>query len=151
MFERDYLMTLLLQFFRALVRANELRHEKDDPESASKMLEGAIQEAVEIDGAALLALAPESIAQVMRVSDVDPDVTQFVARSLLLDSVYLTQAGNLELAALRVGQAHAIADEYGFELPQNPADFDSITEGLEEAALAGGFDKVKDNDFDLEW
>ncbi len=151
MFERDYLMNLLMQFFKALMRANELRHEKDDPEAASEMLEAAIQEAVELDGAALLALAPESMAQVMRVSDVDPDVTQFVSRSLLLDSVYLAQAGKDELAALRLGQAHAIAREYGFSLPENPADFDGITEGLEEAALAGGFDKAKDGDFNVEW
>lgn len=150
MFERDYLMNLLMQFFRALMRANELRNEKDDPEKASDLLEGAIQAAVEIDGAALLALAPESIAQVMRVSDVDPNVTQFVARSLLLDSVYLTQAGKEDKAALRIGQAHAIAREYGFELPDNPADFDSITEGLEEAALAGGFDAV-DDEPRIEW
>lgn len=154
MFERDYLMNLLMQFFRALMRANDLRHEKDDPEAASKMLEGAIQEAVEIDGAALLALAPDSIAQVMRVSDVDPNVTQFVARSLLLDSVYLTQADKPDMAALRLAQAHAIADEYGFGLPENPADFESITEGLEEAALAGGFDGREHDildDLNLRW
>lgn len=150
MFEKDYLMNLLMTFFRALMRANERRQEKDDPEMASKMLEGAIQEAVEIDGAALLALSPESIAQVMRVSDVDPNVTQFVARSLLLDSVYLTQAGKIEEAGLRAGQAHAIAQEYGFGLPENPADFESITEGLEEAALAGGFDKL-DDEPEIRW
>lgn len=142
MFEQDYLVRMLLQFFKALVRSNELRHEKDDPQGAADSLEDAIGNAVEMDGAALLALAPESIAQIMRVSGVDPNVTQFVARSLLLESVYLDDAGNAELAALRAQQARAVAAEYGFGLPDDPSDFEALTEGLEEAALAGGFDRV---------
>lgn len=143
MFEQDYLMRLMLQFFKALVRINEHRHEEDDPESAADSLEDAITNALEIDGAALLSLAPESIAQIMRVSGIDPNVTQFVARSLLLESTYLQDAGKSYLADTRAAQARAIALEYGFELPDDPSDFDSITEGLEEAALAGGFDKVE--------
>lgn len=139
MFEQDYLMKLLLQFFQAMVRASALKDEKDDPESAADLLEDAISNATEMDGGVLLSLAPESIAQVMRVSGVDPNVTQFVARSLLLESVYLDEAGNKGLAAVRDAQARAIADEYGFGLPDDPSDFEKITEGLEEAAEAGGF------------
>ena len=142
MFEQDYLVHLLLQFFRGLMRSHELRQEKDDPQAAADLLEGAIGSAVEMDGSTLLSLAPESIATVMQVSGIDPDVTQFVARGLLLESVYLTDAGNLEKAAIRAGQARAIAAEYGFELPDDPSDFDMLTEGLEEAALAGGFSKI---------
>ena len=140
MFEQDYLVHLLLQFFRGLMRANELREEKDDPQAAADLLESAIGEATEMDGATLLSLAPESIATVMQVSGIDPDVTQFVARSLLLESVYLEEAGNY-LSSIRAGQARAIAEAYGFDLPDDPSDFDAITEGLEEAALAGGFNK----------
>ena len=142
MFEQDYLVHLLLQFFRGLMRSHELRQEKDDPQAAADLLEGAIGSAVEMDGSTLLSLAPESIATVMQVSGIDPDVTQFVARGLLLESVYLTDAGNLEKAAIRAGQARAIAAEYGFELPDDPSDFDLLSEGLEEAALAGGFSKI---------
>lgn len=143
MFEQDYLVRMLLQFFKALVRSNELRHEKQDPEGAADSLEDAISNAVEMDGAALLSLAPESIAQIMKVSGVDPNVVQFVARSLLLESVYLADAGKMELSALRSGQARSIAEEYGFGLPDDPSDFKAITSGLEEAALAGGFDRVE--------
>ena len=139
MFEQDYLMKLLLQFFQAMVRASALRDEKDDPESAADLLEDAIGNATDMDGGVLLSLAPESIAQVMRVSGVDPNVTQFVARSMLLESVYLSEAHNPGLAAVRAAQARAIAEEFGFELPEDPSDFETITEGLEEAAEAGGF------------
>ena len=70
-------------------------------------------------------------------------MTEFVARGMLLESVYLTDAGNLEKAAIRAAQARAIAAQYGFELPDDPSDFESLTEGLEEAAMAGGFSKVE--------
>lgn len=142
MFEQDYLVRLLLQFFQGLLKSYERHRDKEDPQGAADLLEAAIGEATDMDGAVLLSLAPESIASVMRVSGIDPNVTQFVARSLMLESVYLRDAGDDGLANTRLGQARAIAREYGFELPPDPADFDSITEGLEEAALAGGFDRV---------
>ena len=136
MIQQDYLMRLLLQFFQAMARSWELNHNHNHPEEAADMIEAAIGNATDIDGATLLSLSPDSIAQIMRVTDVDPRVTQFIARSMLLESVYLTQAQQSDLASLRKEQAAAIADEYGFELPDDPSDFESITEGLEEAALA---------------
>ena len=140
MLEQDYLMRMLLQFFKAIIRSDEMIHEGKRPQDAADTLEDAIGNATEMDGAALLSLSPESIAQIMRVTGIDPNVTQFVARSMLLESVYLHEANEHGLANIRALQARAIAKEYGFELPPDPADFDSITQGLEEAALAGGFD-----------
>lgn len=137
MLEQDYLMKLLLRFFQAMVRTVEIKDE--DPEGAADLLEDAIGNATDMDGGVLLSLAPESIAQVMKVSGIDPNVTQFVARSLLLESVYLAEAHRDGLALVRAEQARAIAKEYGFDLPENPSDFDTITEGLEEAAETGGF------------
>ena len=140
MFEQDYLMRLLLQFFQGLMKSYERLIDNEDPQGAADLLEVAIGEATDMDGAALLSLAPESIATVMRVSGIDPNVTQFVARSMLLESVYLADAGDVALSELRASQACAIAAAYGFDLPSDPADFDSITEGLEEAALSGSFE-----------
>ena len=143
MFEQDYLVRLLLQFFQGLLKSLERRNEREDPAGAAELIEATVGEATDMDGQALLSLAPESIASVMRVSGIDPDVTQFIARSLLLESVYLTEAGNDALAATRAGQARAIASEYGFGLPDDPSDFETITEGMEEAAEAGGFSKLE--------
>ena len=135
MLEQDYLVRLLLQFFQAMSRSWELKLEKDDPMAAADMLEIAIGNAVDMDGATLLSLAPESIAQIMQATDVDPTVTQFVARSMLLESVYLDEAGQAGLSSLRASQARAIAQAYGFDLPPDPSDFDAITQGLEEMAV----------------
>ena len=49
MLEQDYLMKLILQFFRGMVRSWELKEEKDDPELAADMLETAIGTATEMD------------------------------------------------------------------------------------------------------
>ena len=140
MLEQDYLMKLILQFFRGMVRSWELKEEKDDPELAAEMLETAIGTATEMDGAVLLSLSPDSIAQVLRVSGTDPNVVEFVARGLLLESVYLSEAGNDELAGVRAAQARALADDYGFELPDDPTDFDAMEENLDEIALQGDLD-----------
>ena len=140
MLEQDYLMKLILQFFRGMVRSWELKEEKDDPELAADMLETAIGAATEMDGAVLLSLSPDSIAQVLRVSGTDPNVVEFVARGLLLEAVYLSEAGNDELAGVRAAQARALADDYGFELPDDPTDFDAMEENLDEIALQGDLD-----------
>lgn len=140
MLEQDYLMKLILQFFRAMVRSWELKEEKDDPDLAADMLESAIGTATEMDGSVLLSLSPDSIAQVLRVSGTDPNVIEFVARGLLLESVYLSEAGNDELASIRAAQARALADDYGFELPDDPSDFDAMEENLDEIALQDDMD-----------
>ena len=136
MFEQDYLMRQLLMFFQALTRSWEQMEEDEDPQGAADTLENAISAATDIDGTALLSLAPESIASIMQVTGIDPHIVEYLSRSMLLESVYLEKAGNADLAAVRSAQAHAVADAYGFGLPDDPSDFKAITEGLDEAALA---------------
>ena len=135
MFEQDYLVKQFLMFFKALTRSWEQMEEEKDPFAAADTLEDAISAASDMDGTALLTLAPESIASIMQVTGVDPRIVEYISRSMLLESVYLEQGGDSGLADVRAAQAHAIADAYGFGLPEDPSDFDAITEGLEEEAL----------------
>ena len=87
-------------------------------------------ESTDIDGGVLLSLSPESIASVMQVSGTDPRVTEYVARTLLLASGYLREANEHALADLRAQQAHAIADAYGFPLPERPEDLEELLDDL---------------------
>lgn len=135
MFEQDYLVKQFLMFFKALTRSWEQMEEEKDPFAAADTLEDAISAATDMDGTALLTLAPESIASIMQVTGVDPRIVEYISRSMLLESVYLEQGGDSGLADVRAAQAHAIADAYGFGLPEDPSDFNAITEGLEEEAL----------------
>lgn len=133
MLEQDYLMRLIITFFQAMRRSWEKSEVDRDPQGAADTLEAAIDAATDLDGAALLSLAPESIATVMQVSGVDPNVTEFVARGMLLESVYLEQAGQPHLASVRSAQAHALAQAYGFDLPEDPTDFDTLERAIEES------------------
>lgn len=128
MFERDYLMRLLSQYFEAVRRSIRLAKDDEDPLGAADMLEAAIGKATDIDGDVLLSLAPESIASVMQVSGIDPKVSGFIARGLLLESRYLAQAGDRGRAGLREQQARAVAEAYGINLPDG-ADAVALAEG----------------------
>lgn len=122
MFEQDYLMRLLAEFIAAIRRSMERASGLRDPRGAAAMLEAAVGEAVEMDGETLLALAPESIAAVLTVTGVEPGVTEYLARSLMLASRYRAEAGEADLAALREAQARAIADAWGHDLGPDAAE-----------------------------
>lgn len=134
MFEQDYLMKLLLAFYQAMFKSlRRVMDEDEDPREAADTLDEVVGNAVGMDGKSLLSLAPESITGVLKVSGTDPRVTEFVSRSLLLSSSYLAQAGQTALASLRAQQARAIADAYGFELPDDPTQLDDLKELAEQA------------------
>ncbi len=116
MLQRDYLMKLLNDFAQAIVRTLEREKVNLDPEEAALSLEDAIGQAVDMDGVALLSLAPESFASILEVSDTDPRVIEYIARSLLLGSEYMAEAGNQAIANLRREQALALADTYELDL-----------------------------------
>ena len=130
MYERDYLMRIVLMYAEILRRSWFRARQDDDPKGAASMLEEAVGEATEIDGATLLSLAPESMAAILQVSGTDPRVMEYVARSLLLASVYLREAGEPVLADLRLEQARAVANTYGIILPDSPEELAGITEEI---------------------
>lgn len=120
MFERDYLMSIIMKYAEMLVKSWSRHKDKDDPLGSAQMLETAVGDATDIDGEALLSLAPESMASIMQVSGVDPRVCEYIGRSLVLTSTYLQEAGDQERAALRYQQAQALSQAYGFALPDSP-------------------------------
>lgn len=134
MFEQDYLMKLLLAFYQAMFKSlRRVTDEDEDPKEAADTLDEVVGNVVGMDGTSLLSLTPESVAGVLQVSGTDPRVTEFIARSLLLSSEYLTQAKQGALASLRVEQARAIADAYGIDLPDDPTDLSDLKEMAEQA------------------
>lgn len=135
MLQQDYLVRLIMRLIEAITKSLHRAKDDDDPQGAAEMLESAIGEATDIDGAVLLSLAPESIASIMQVSGVDPRVAGYVARSLKLESEYLVKADNLSLAALRLQQAEALGKAYGvdFEMPLEDAIDPETVESLSES------------------
>lgn len=125
MFERDYLVRMLVDLANAIRRSMQKARGEKDLEGAAQSLENSITSATDLDGSVLLSLSPESIARVLKVSNTDPRVVIYIAHSMKLQAHYLTQLGNNELANLREKQAQALASSYNFDLPQNMDEVDS--------------------------
>lgn len=131
--EQDYLMRIVLQYAEILRRSWFKARGEKDPKGAADMLEAAVGEATDIDGDALLSLAPESMASVLQVSGTDPRVCEYIARSLLLASAYLRDAGQGALADVRLEQARALAAAYGMDIPNSPEEMEALMEEEVEA------------------
>ena len=89
---------------------------QNDPRAAADMLDEAVSDATEMDGDLLLRMAPESMAAMLQLSQPDPQLMEYVSRSLLLSSQYLREAGDASASALRQEQAYAVARAFGVEL-----------------------------------
>lgn len=124
LFERDYLVRMLVDLAAAIKRSMQLARGEKDLESATAALENSITNAVDLDGSVLLTLAPESIAQVLQISNTDPRVVIYIAHSMLLQSHYLRELNDENLASLREEQAKALAQAYHFELPDKLENLD---------------------------
>lgn len=122
MFERDYLVRMLVDLAAAIRRSLDRARGEKDFAGAAQTLENSITSATDLDGSVLMTLAPESIAQVLQVANTDPRVVIYVAHSMLLQSHYLDKAGNTDMASLRSKQAYALASAYNFSLPENISD-----------------------------
>lgn len=140
MFERDYLMRIFIQFAEVLRRSWFKAREERDPKAAADMLENAVGEATDIDGATLLSLAPESMVSVLQVSGTDPRVIEYVARGLMLASLYLREAGESALSLLRLEQAQALSVAYELGLPDSPEEMASLLDEDDEVAEAAIID-----------
>ena len=79
----------------------------------------------------------------MQVSGVDPRVSEYIARSLLLASGYLAEAGEGELSALRAEQARALAEAYDLDLPDTPEELATLLDEAD-AALAKDAESTMD-------
>lgn len=132
MLHQDYIVRMLSELAAAVTRCVLRQENRRTPEESADMLEEAVGNAVAIDGAAFLSLAPDSIAQIMQVTGTDARVSEYVARTIMLASSYLAEAGQPELAALRREQALAIADAYGHDI----TDMDGSLERAGEAAVS---------------
>ena len=119
MLHRDYLVEQFIRFAEAIrLSWTKAKGEAADPLDAAELLEAAVGNATNIDGATLLLLSPDSIASILQITDTDPDVVEYLARTLLLESEYLAEGGEQARSDLRRDQAYAIARGYGIPLSE---------------------------------
>ena len=108
---QDYLMRMFMQLAAAMKESLLRARGENDPRVAADMLDAAISDATE--------MAPESMAAMLQLSQPDPQLMEYVTRSLLLSSRYSSEAGDSSIAALRRGQAYAVARAFGVDLDEN--------------------------------
>ena len=77
MFEQDYLMRIIAQLLGAIRRSMERAAGEEDPDGAARALDMALGDATDLDGEALLSLAPESLASVLQVCPPGEAVTVY--------------------------------------------------------------------------
>ena len=111
MFEQDYLMRIIAQLLGAIRRSMERAAGEEDPDGAASALDMALGDATDLDGEALLSLAPESLASVLQVSGVDR---------------YHGEAGRPDVAELRQAQGRAVAAAFGHELGADPVSDEAL-------------------------
>ena len=126
MFEQDYLMRIIAQLLGAIRRSMERAAGEEDPDGAARALDMALGDATDLDGEALLSLVPESLASVLQVSGVDPHLTEYIARSLMLSGRYHGEAGRADMAELRRAQGRAVAAAFGHELGSDPVSDEEV-------------------------
>ena len=98
MLQQDYLLRMFLQIATAIRESLQRSRGEQDP--------------------LLLRMAPETMAAMLQLSQSDPLLMEYVARTLLLSSKYLYDAGEDERASLRKEQAFAVAHAFGIELSE---------------------------------
>lgn len=116
MLQQDYLVRMLMRLAEAISKSLAKAKDDEDPDAAAELLEAAVGEATELDGAVLLSLSPESIASVVQISGTDPRAVEYIVRTLMLEASYLEDAGKPEKAALRNEQAYALAGAYDIDV-----------------------------------
>ena len=116
MITEDYLMRMLLNFFKALVDAQSRALNQKDMVGAAESLENLVGETSSLGPDMFLKLSPDSIATILQTTGNDPKVTEFMARSLMQAAEYREKAGDVDTANLRREQAKAIAEAYGHDL-----------------------------------
>ncbi len=132
MLEEDYIMRLLMNFFAGIRRCIEREEEKRQPSEAARTLDTLVGDAVDLDPDMLLSLTPDSAAGLLKMSGTDPRVVEYVSRTLLLSSSYYSEAGEGELADLRQQQAHALAEVFDYDLPDEEVSGESMQKFLDD-------------------
>ena len=149
MIEQDYLMRRLLALFAAIRRSweKELKHE--DPLDSAEQLELALGSAVDFESGLLLSLAPESFSTMVQVSGTDRRLVEFMLRSLAMASQLRAKGSDEAGAALRMAQAQALAQAYGFsdeEWAMDPSSMKGLFDEMDK--LEDGLDRKSPKPFD---
>lgn len=116
MFERDYLVRMLVNLANAIRKSLNKARGEGDLSASIEILQDSITNSIDIDGSVLMSLNPDSFVSVIKVSNTDPRAVVYIVYSMLLQSYYLKKLNQTELSLLRQQQAEKLACEYNVDI-----------------------------------
>ena len=139
MLQRDYILEIVEQFVDGVSAA--LRRALDGDVSACEDVESQVAELLELDRGTALALAPDSLVTMMVLSGMGDSVASYVCYALDRLAVLYERDGDEDTAGLRRLQARAVAESFGCDPSEPPAELaalDAELAGMEMSAVFGG-------------
>lgn len=132
MLQRDYILVLLEDFVASVVPRLRLVVRDGDLDAAAEA-ERDLAGLLDLDASCALALSPESLVTMTRLSGVGETVAGHAACVLDVLARAYARAGMAEVADLRAAQARAMAEAFGWDMSDVPEGL----EGLREAPAGG--------------
>ncbi len=122
MLQRDYILELIAQFAESVRDSLKLASRKKDL-AACEDVERQIGELLELDYRTALQLAPDSLVTMMVLSGMGDAVASYVCFALRRLSEIYAEAGNEDLAHIRMAQAMAVAESFNCSVEDVPEEF----------------------------
>lgn len=128
-------MRMFMQLAAAMKESLLRARGENDPRVAADMLDAAISEQQRWMVAFFCAWRQNRWQQCCQLSQPDPQLMEYVSRSLLLSSRYSAEAGDLSISALRREQAYAVARAFGVSLDDNSVNQQELDALFERSGL----------------
>ncbi len=106
-YQTDYVLRLIEQL-SAMVRLALERLGAKDPEAHCRLAGQAIGTALTMDPDLASSLAPQSLASLLKLGDLDDRVVELVAQAIEVEATALENRGDVVLSEFRHEQANAV-------------------------------------------
>ena len=126
MLQRDYILALLEDFVSTVVPCLRKAFLHDDLSSVHEV-EQELAGLLDLDASCALALTPDSLVTMTRLSGIGDSLAGYAAYVLTALADVYDQTSNSELAELRRAQGRAMAQAFGWDLSEVPEGFDEIS------------------------
>lgn len=124
MLQRDYVLEIIGQFVEGVSRA--LRRAALGEKDGLLATEREIGDILELEPSTALALAPDSLVTMMVLSGIGDSVAAYVCYALDRLARLYEAAGDGDAAGLRRLQARAVAESFGCDPDQPPAELAAL-------------------------
>ena len=125
MLQHDYLLEIIAEFVQTVM--NALRHARKNGDRESlQELDAAVCDLLDLDPQLALRLSPDSLVTMMLLSGLGDSLASYVAYALDKVGDAYDNMGDTHTAELRWDQAQAVAEAFGCDQDDIPAEFSDL-------------------------